>query len=83
MRAARTVGPPRRAGGDQGERPAPREGGPPERFDVERASASPRLPAPAPSRRRAPRPADLAPVAGPLGALTFSHGGTVVGSASK
>jgi hypothetical protein len=65
MSAARAA----RRGEVEGERPDPREGGPPDRFDVERASASPRQPAPAPARRRARRQENLTPVAGPLRAL--------------
>ena len=69
MRAARALKAPRRTAAAAGARPAPRAGGPPERFDVERASASPRLRAPAPARRRAPRQADQPAVAAPLRAL--------------
>jgi hypothetical protein len=69
MKAVRAARPPRHADGVQGERPDPREGGPPERFAVERASASPRLGAPAMARRRARPAQDLPPVAGPLRAL--------------
>lgn len=69
MRSARTQRAPRRPGGDQSERPDPREGGPPERFDVERASASPRLSVPSPRRRREHLQDGLPPVAGPLRSL--------------
>lgn len=69
MKALRALRPPRRADGDRGERPDPREGGPPERMDVERASASPRVGPRLSAPRRALPASDLPPVAGPLRAL--------------
>ncbi len=68
MKPARTRRQPRHERGG-GERPAPREGGPPERFDVERASASPRQRITAGAPRRATRPEGRPPRAGPRRAL--------------